>query len=437
MNKLRLIIAREYMSIVGRKSFILMTLGMPLLFIIIGAVPMLLGYLNDKGSPTQLISVVDETGRYGAALHSDEMYTYVIEEGMTATSAHEFYQKSGDGIDAMVIIPRDVDSTGMVNILSKGTITPALVTTVRSAIADTIESAHLASMGIPNLQEMVDKAHVNVDVRSIKLSEEGEQESSTDIAMGLGLFLSLFTYMFVLMYGAMIMNSVIEEKTNRIVEVVVSSCRPFQLMLGKIIGVGLVGLTQMAIWLVLFIIVGMVTGSVLGIGGMASGNITPETMAAAGAATDPGFMEGIMKELYSINFVPIILYFILYFLGGYLLYSSLFAGLGSAVDQPSDSSQFMTPVMLIMIIALYAGMFCMENPSGPTAVWCSIIPFTSPVVMMVRLPFGVPIWQMLLSLGLLFGTALGITWIAARIYRRGILHYGKKASFNDLFKWIK
>ncbi len=437
MNKLRLIIAREYMSIVGRKSFILMTLGMPLLFIIIGAVPMLLGYLNDKGSPTQLISVVDETGRYGAALHSDEMYTYVIEEGMTATSAHEFYQKSDDGIDAMVIIPRDVDSTGMVNILSKGTITPALVTTVRSAIADTIESAHLASMGIPNLQEMVDKAHVNVDVRSIKLSEEGEQESSTDIAMGLGLFLSLFTYMFVLMYGAMIMNSVIEEKTNRIVEVVVSSCRPFQLMLGKIIGVGLVGLTQMAIWIVMLVVVTMVAGSVLGISGVASGSITPETMAAAGAAAEQGFMDGFMRELYSINFAPIILYFILYFLGGYLLYSSLFAGLGSAVDQPSDSSQFMTPVMLIMIIALYAGIFCMENPSGPTAVWCSIIPFTSPVVMMVRIPFGVPAWQMLLSLVLLFGTALGITWIAARIYRRGILHYGKKASFGDLFKWIK
>ncbi len=437
MNKLRLIIAREYMSIVGRKSFILMTLGMPLLFIIIGAVPMLLGYLNDKGSPTQLISVVDETGRYGAALHSDEMYTYVIEEGMTATSAHEFYQKSGDGIDAMVIIPRDVDSTGMVNILSKGTITPALVTTVRSAIADTIESAHLASMGIPNLQEMVDKAHVNVDVRSIKLSEEGEQESSTDIAMSLGLFLSLFTYMFVLMYGAMIMNSVIEEKTNRIVEVVVSSCRPFQLMLGKIIGVGLVGLTQMAIWIVMLVVVTMVAGSVLGISGVASGSITPETMAAAGAAAEQGFMDGFMRELYSINFAPIILYFILYFLGGYLLYSSLFAGLGSAVDQPSDSSQFMTPVMLIMIIALYAGIFCMENPSGPTAVWCSIIPFTSPVVMMVRIPFGVPAWQMLLSLVLLFGTALGITWIAARIYRRGILHYGKKASFGDLFKWIK
>ena len=433
MNKLRLIIAREYMSIVGRKSFILMTLGMPLLIFIIGAVPMLLGYLNDKGSDVQTISVVDETGRYGSALHSDEMYNFVIEKDLTVSNARDFYSKAEDGIDAMVIIPRDVDSTGTVDILSKGTITPALVTTVRSTLADTIESAHLASMGIPNLQQMVDKAHVDVDVRSIKLSEEGEKESSTDLAMGLGLVLSLFTYMFVLMYGAMIMNSVIEEKTNRIVEVIVSSCRPFQLMLGKIIGVGLVGLTQMAIWLALFIIVGMIAGGALGISGMGS----PEAMAAAGAAADTGVMDGIMKELYSINFLPIILYFILYFLGGYLLYSSLFAGLGSAVDQPSDSSQFMTPVMLIMIIALYAGMFCMENPSGPTAVWCSIIPFTSPVVMMVRLPFGVPAWQMLLSLVLLFGTALGITWIAARIYRRGILHYGKKASFGDLFKWIK
>ena len=437
MNKLRLIIAREYMSIVGRKSFILMTLGMPLLIFIIGAVPMLLGYLNDKGSDTQLISVVDETGRYATALHSDEMYSFVIEQGITAVDAHARYNEASDGIDAMVIIPRDVDSTGTVNILSRGTITPALVTTVRNAIADTLESAHLASMGIPNLQQIVDKAHVDVDVRSIKLSDKGEQESSTDLAMGLGLMLSLFTYMFVLMYGAMIMNSVIEEKTNRIVEVVVSSCRPFQLMLGKIIGVGLVGLTQMAIWLILFVIVGGIAGSALGINSMASGGITPETMSAAGAAADPGLVDSILKELYSINFVPIILYFILYFLGGYLLYSSLFAGLGSAVDQPSDSSQFMTPVMLVMIIALYAGIFCMENPSGPTAVWCSIIPFTSPVVMMVRLPFGVPAWQMLLSLALLFGTALGITWIAARIYRRGILHYGKKASFGDIFKWMK
>jgi ABC-2 type transport system permease protein len=251
--------------------------------------------------------------------------------------------------------------------------------------------------------------------------------------MGLGLMLSIFTYMFVLMYGAMIMNSVIEEKTNRIVEVVVSSCRPFQLMLGKIIGVGLVGLTQMAIWIALLAIVGTVAGSAFGLNSMAS----PDAIAAAGAAANAEGMDGFMREVMSINFMPIIVNFILYFIGGYMLYSALFAGLGSAVDQASDSSQFTTPVILIMLIAFYAGMACMENPSGPTAVWCSIIPFTSPVVMMIRLPFGVPTWQLLLSIALLFGTALFITWLAARIYRRGILHYGKKASFGDLFKWMK
>ena len=434
MNKLRLIIAREYMSIVGRKSFIIMTLAMPLLFIIIAAIPVAMTYFNDKGSDTQQIHVIDETGRYAAALHSDEMYNFVTVKGYNVDNAREYYDIASGNLDAMVIIPRDVDSTGVVNIYSEGTITPALVSMIRSTMADTIESAHLAAMGIPNLQQMVEQAHVDVDVRSIKLSEEGEQESSTDAAMILGLILSMFTYMFVLMYGAMIMNSVIEEKTNRIVEVIVSSCRPFQLMLGKIIGVGLVGLTQMAIWVAMLAIVGSIAGSALGISGMAGGSVPPEAMAAA---ADQGMMDGFMRQVLSINYLPIIINFVIYFIGGYLLYSSLFAGLGSAVDQASDSSQFMTPVMLIMIIALYAGIGCMENPSGPMAVWCSIIPFTSPVVMMIRLPFGVPAWQLALSIGLLFITALFIVWIAARIYRRGILHYGQKASFKDLFKWIK
>ncbi len=433
MNKLRLIIAREYMSIVGRKSFIFMTLGMPLLFILIGAVPVLLAYLNDKGSDTQQIAVIDETGRYATALHSDDMYNFVALRGDTVTDAREFYDKSNGSIDAVVIIPRDVDSTGVVDIFSEGTITPALVSTLRNTLTDTIEAAHLTAMGIPDIQQMIEKAHVDVDVRTIKWSEAGdEQASSTEAAMGLGLMLSLITYMFVLMYGAMIMNSVIEEKTNRIVEVVVSSCRPFQLMLGKIIGVGLVGLTQMAIWIILLAIVGTVAGSVLGWTGVQAPS--PEAIAKV---QDMGAMQAIMQQVMSINYVPIVLNFILYFIGGYLLYSSLFAGLGSAVDQPSDSSQFTTPVILIMIIAFYAGMACMENPSGPMAVWCSIIPFTSPVVMMIRLPFGVPFWQLALSLALLFGTALAITWLAARIYRRGILHYGKKASFGDLFKWMK
>ena len=437
MNKLRLIIAREYMSIVGRKSFIIMTLLIPFLFVIIAAVPVGLAYINDKGSDMQQIAVIDETGRDAAALHSDEMYSFVAIKGDTVTNAREFYNKANGNLSAVIIIPRDVDSTGVINIYSEGTITPALVSSVRNVLTDTIQKAHLAEMGIPNLQQMVDDAHVDIDVRSVKWDEAGgEQESSTNAAMGLGFMLSFITYMFVLLYGAMIMNSVIEEKTNRIVEVVVSSCRPFQLMLGKIIGVGLVGLTQMAIWIVMLAVVGTVAGGALGLTGAGAGAMSPDAMAAASGA-DTGMMESIMRQAMSINYVPIILNVVLYFIGGYLLYSSLFAGLGSAVDQPSDSSQFTTPVILIMLIAFYAGMACMENPSGPMAIWCSIIPFTSPVVMMIRLPFGVPTWQLILSLALLFGTALAITWLAARIYRRGILHYGKKASFADLFKWMK
>ena len=436
MNKLRLIIAREYMSIVGRKSFIILTLLFPFLMIGLGSIPILMAELNDKGEEAQRIAVCDETGHYATALPNDDKFNFLLIEGATVADASKFFSEEGNDsyYNALVVIPREVDSTGVVNIYSEGTITPSLVSMIRSTLADTIQNAHLAALGIPNLQQMVDKAHVDVDVRSIKWSDEGEQESSTDAAMGLGFLLSFITYMFVLMYGAMIMNSVIEEKTNRIVEVVVSSCRPFQLMLGKIIGVGLVGLTQMAIWIVLLAIVGTVAGSAFGLNGMATANVSPEALASA---KDMGAMEVIMRETLSINYVPILVNFVLYFLGGYLLYSSLFAGLGSAVDQASDASQFTTPVILIMLIAFYAGIACAENPMGPMAVWCSIIPFTSPVVMMVRLPFGVPTWQLILSIVLLFGTALAITWMAARIYRRGILHYGQKASFKDLFKWIK
>ena len=433
MNKLRLIIAREYLSIVGRKSFIIMTLLLPLLMVVIVAIPVWLAWLNDKGSEKQQIAVIDETGRYAAALKNDDMYIFVALHGDTITDARAFYDKANGSLDAVIIIPRNVDSTGVVNIYSEGTITPALVSHVERVLEDTIQAAHLSSMGIPNLQQMVDKAHIDMDVHSIKWSDAGEKESSTDAAMGFGFALSFLTYMFVLMYGAMIMNSVIEEKTNRIVEVVVSSCRPFQLMLGKIIGVGLVGLTQMAIWIVMLLGVGLALGGVLGINAMSPDAAT----AAVAGAQDVDTMTSILQQISSINLVSIILNFVLYFIGGYLLYSALFAGLGSAVDQASDSSQFMTPVMLIMIIALYAGIACMQNPSGPMAVWCSIIPFTSPVVMMVRLPFGVPAWQLALSIALLFGTALAIVWLAARIYRRGIMHYGQKASFRDLVKWMK
>ena len=439
MNKLRLIIAREYMSIVGRKSFIILTLLFPFLMIGLGSIPVLMAYLNDKGEEAQRIAVCDETGHYATALPNDDKFNFLLIEGATVTDANEFFSKEDNGsyYNALVVIPREVDSTGVVNIYSKGNIIPALESTVKSALTDTIENAHLAAMGIPNLQEIIEKAHVNIDVRAIKLSETGDaKESSTDIAIALGMVLSLVIFWFVFFSGTMIMNNVVEEKTNRIVEVVVSSCRPFHLMMGKIIGVGLSVLTQMGIWIVLLGIAGVIGGSLMGVGSTVA---SPE-MIGAGAAAAPEVeseMGSLLRQLMSINFTSIIINFLLYFVEGYLLYCAIFAALGSAVDQASDTSQLLTPVMLLMFFAFYAAIGCAQNPDGPMAFWCSIIPFTAPTVMMVRLPFEVPIWQIILSHVLLIATALAIVWLAGRIYRRGILSYGKKASFKDLFNWLK
>ena len=436
MNKLRLIIAREYMSIVGRKSFIILTLLLPFLIVFIGAVPILMEYLNNSGDQTQQIAVIDETGKYASALQNDNMYEFVAIKGDTVTNAWEFYDKSNGSFSAVIVIPRDVETTAQVNIYSEGTIPPALVMSVDNALTDTIENARLAAAGIPNLQQIIDETKINLNVRNVTRQQDGnEQERSTGAAMALGIFLCFIIYMFVLFYGQMIMNNVVEEKTNRIVEVVVSSCRPFHLMLGKIIGVGLAGLTQMAIWIVLLSAVGMFAGSALGLSGA---TMTPD-MTAAGVSPEmvDDATSDIIRQALSINYTPIILNFLLYFIGGYLLYSAIFAALGSAVDQASDASQLLWPVMIIIIIAIYAAMGCMSNPNGPMAFWCSMIPFTSPIVMMIRLPYDVPLWQMVLSHVLLFSTALAIVWLAARIYRRGILHYGQKASFFDLFKWIK
>ena len=434
MDKLRLIIAREYLSIAGRKSFIILTLLMPFLIVFLGSIPILMEKLNNGGGifasedAAQAIAVTDYSGRYGSVLQSDNMFNFVAVDD-TVTNIRERY-------DIVIVIPQDVETKGQINIYSEGTIPPSLAMTVENALTDTIQKARLAASGIPNLQQIIDETSINLNVRNITWQQDGnEQESSTDAAMGIGMILAFIIYMFVIFYGQMIMNSVIEEKTNRIVEVVVSSCRPFHLMLGKIIGVGLAGLTQMAIWIVLLGIVGTLAGSAVGLTGA---SVTPD-LTAAGVSPDvvEDTTSEVIRQVLSINYASIIINFLLYFIGGYLLYSAIFAALGSAVDQPSDASQMLWPVMIIIIIAIYAAMGCMTNPNGPMAFWCSMIPFTSPIVMMIRLPYDVPLWQLLLSHVLLYGTALAIVWMAARIYRRGILHYGQKANVLDLFKWIK
>ena len=419
MNKLLLIIQREYTTLVARKSFIVITLLIPFLFVAIGAVPVLISEWNNSGS-AEAVTVIDETGRLAGVIPDTESFRFIPLKGEAgSTDVKSFFDQAGNSMSALVVIPANVLDSARVNIYSKSTANMALVNHVTESLNDTLTAVKIASMGVPNLDKMVKEAQVDIDVNSVKLGDDGtESEASTTAAMVLGMVLAFITYMFVLTYGAMIMNSVIEEKTNRIVEVIVSSCKPFQLMMGKIIGVALVGLTQFLIWAILISVA---------VGGL-----------GISLANDPmSDLAVVFNAIQSVNLVSIFTCFVVYFLGGYLLYASLFAGFGSAVDQASDASQFTSPIIIVMVVALYAGIGCMENPNGSMAMWCSMIPFTSPIVMMVRLPYDVPFWQIAVSVALLYGTAFGLVWVSSRIYRIGILRYGKKFTFKEIMGWVK
>ena len=434
MNKKRflLILQREYMSIVGKKSFIVMTLLMPFLLILLGCIPVLLQMINTNDEKT--VAVIDETGRYGGAIKSDDQFDFEYYDQAKSGNARQLYDEKGKELYAIVIIPRDVEATHQLLVYSESAVSSTLIAHLERSMGKTLTDAKVRSYGIEGLEKILKECNVEVNVRSIKWSDGGSEEtSSTDIAMIVGVALSMLSYFFVLMYGAMIMNSVIEEKTNRIVEVIVSSCKPLELMLGKILGVALVGFTQVAIWAVLL----GIAGTVLGMGFIGSAVASPEAVDAAQAMAQSSQSDGFVEMLLSVNYVQILFFFVVYFIGGFLLYASLFAGFGSAVDQASDASQFTTPIMIVIIIALYASLACMENPDGDVAFWCSMIPFTSPMVMMVRLPYDVPVWQMALSVAVLYGTAIGLTALSAKIYRTVILLYGKKNSFKDVIKWIK
>lgn len=434
MNKKRflLILQREYMSIVGKKSFIVMTLLMPFLLILLGCIPVLLQMINTNDEKT--VAVIDETGRYGGAIKSDDQFDFEYYDQAKSGNARQLYDEKGKELYAIVIIPRDVEATHQLLVYSESAVSSTLIAHLERSMGKTLTDAKVRSYGIEGLEKILKECNVEVNVRSIKWSDGGSEEtSSTDIAMIVGVALSMLSYFFVLMYGAMIMNSVIEEKTNRIVEVIVSSCKPLELMLGKILGVALVGFTQVAIWAVLL----GIAGTVLGMGFIGSAVASPEAVDAAQAMAQSSQSDSFVEMLLSVNYVQILFFFVVYFIGGFLLYASLFAGFGSAVDQASDASQFTTPIMIVIIIALYASLACMENPDGDVAFWCSMIPFTSPMVMMVRLPYDVPVWQMAFSVAVLYGTAIGLTALSAKIYRTGILLYGKKNSFKDVIKWIK
>jgi ABC-2 type transport system permease protein len=296
-----------------------------------------------------------------------------------------------------------------------------------------LEKLKLRELGID--PKAIEGAKTTISISTLVISDSGDQKSSSKLNTVLGFASGGLIYIFIFIYGSMVMRGVIEEKSSRIVEVIISSVKPFQLMLGKIIGVAATGLTQFLLWIILtFVIISVAQATIIPAEFDPSAIGTGAEVAAYGGNAD---IAAFMEALATINFPLVIGCFIFFFLGGYLLYSSLFAAIGSAVDNESDSQQFMMPVTVPLILSFVIGTKVAENPDGPIAFWFSLIPLTSPIVMMVRIPFGVPTWELVLSMILLIAGFLGTTWLASRIYRVGILMYGKKVSWGELIKWMR
>ena len=435
MSKIWIIIQREFMTRVKKKSFILLTILMPFIFAALIMVPLMLATI--EGDEQKTVMVVDKTGRYVGSLKSTANYAFVP----TADNKDEFYTEDSE-VEAVVQITADLaKNPTAVTIYSPREVKAELLSYVETCLGEQVRREKLSAYNIPELETIIADIQTDFHVATVKRNAEGDETSSnTYIAMTAGFIFTFLIYMFVMSYGGMVMQSVMEEKTNRIVELMVSSVKPFQLRMGKIIGVALVGFVQLAIWGVMLSIILLVCGSVFGL------STVPAVPAVAGAdaqmaamAQQAGGGEAaeIMSALMGLPYAELSIMFVLYFVGGYLLYASFFAAVGASINAQEDSSQFIMPVVLIMVFGLYAAMYSAENTNGPLAFWASIFPLTSPIVMMVRIPFGVPWWEEVLSLGLLFATSMAFVWISARIYRVGILMYGKKPSLREMLKWVR
>jgi ABC-2 type transport system permease protein len=443
MNKIFLIIQREYLTRVKKKSFILMTFLVPLLFIGMWAT---IAYIAVKGGELgekKQVKVIDESGFFKGRLENKSgfEFTYPNESFAQAKAALE---KSDDDNDYLLHIPAD---TKNVMLLTRKTTSLNTVPVIEDQLTSIMQSRQLITSGI-DTATLARAQEVKIPVKSYQVTEDGEKDASNKAAIstGMGFLFAFMIYLSLFIYGTQVMRGVIEEKTSRIIEVVISSVKPIQLMLGKIIGIGMVGLTQFLLWIILsaaLTFVGgnavmnkmgkekmeQITGKSTEVSKADAKNIT--VTGAAPKKAETGFDIGELQLWYRL---PI---FLFYFLFGYFLYSAIFAAVGSAVDNETETQQFMLPITLPLIFTFVLSInFIIANPHSPLSVWLSIIPFTAPIAMMIRLPFDVPPAQLALSMGMMIVGFLFVTWVAARIYRVGILMYGKKASYKELAKWF-
>lgn len=458
-KKIGIVISHEYTVRVRKKSFILTTILTPLLLGLLIFVPM--GIMLMGGEDLQKVKVIDESGLIAPYFESNDNIEYVTAApGETLESVRDIFFDTD--LYAVVGIS-DLDEKGEVSVTSFSS--EPLNVDVRQSISRTvnkvIETRKLKGYNIDNLDQIMDDVKTDIKVVSMTLNKSGEAKKDTvEVYMVLAYLMSFLIYMFVFMFGTMVMRSVIDEKSSRVVEVIVSSVKSVDLMMGKIIGVALVALTQFLIWVALTVLIAIGASTVAShklvekAGGMESvmsrmasaGEAVPDVssvdiatlLEVTGADADGSGVAGVLRQIAGIDWGYIIGCFIIYFLLGYLLYAAMFAAIGAAVDNESDTSQLQLPVTLPLIVGLFIMLHTFEHPSSDLSFWASMIPFTSPMVMLARIPFGVvPFWQLALSIALLLLTFIGMAYVSAKIYKVGILTYGKKSTFKDLIRWLK
>lgn len=435
MNHFFLVLKREYLVKVRNKSFILMTFLSPLIFLALFSLVAYLSQLNNSNVKT--IAVLDESTNFENEFQNDMYTDYQHLENVTLVDAKKLVNE-GDIYGLLYIPDQPLEKiSDKVQFFSKESPSIPVIDGLTRKIEKKLFNLNLKERGVDS--EMIEALKPHVDILLEDFTGEKTSKLGNILKLIFGGAAGYLLMMFIIIYGNMIMRSVIEEKTNRIIEIIISSVKPIQLMLGKIIGTSLAGITQFLIWTIVGFVLMTVVSIIFGIDMI--GMRVEQNEALINAATDGKMEEMVttgMIEFFKLPLGTLIVSFIVYFMGGFLLYSSLYAAIGAAVDNETDTQQFMFPIIVPLMLAMYVGVFTViDDPHGTVSTVFSFIPFTSPIVMLMRIPFGVPWWQILLSIAILYATFVVTVWFASKIYRVGILMYGKKPTYKELYKWLK
>lgn len=425
MKNIYLIISREYLERVRKKSFIIVTLLMPLFMIGMMIAPTLM-MLYSTSDQKQVV-VIDRSGLIADNLCETPEVTFIREDRMSKSEACNIYNEES-GIFGILYIGETIEDRDSVQLITNSSSSMMFEQNIAAQIESIVERDKLKAYDIDNLEEILASIETNIDLATYVNDGSGEEESMESTSSGvnyiLGIVLGMMLYMIIILYGQMVLTSVIEEKSSRVIDVMVTSCTPFQLMMGKILGIAAVALTQIGIWALLVLSASKFLVPAVFSADVAAAN-DMMLVAALGTITDTGYLASLFACL------------VLFILGGFLLYASLYAAAGSAVDSIQDSQQFNSIIMIPIIISIIIMMSVFNDPNSPIAFWSSMIPFTSPIVMIARVPFGIPVWEIIVSLIVLYLTFIATTYLASKIFRVGIFMHGKRNTWRDLWVWIR